>query len=140
MVRSEEDYQTTITIGNHTIIADEPLDVGGTNTGPTPMEIFIGTVGACIAVTTRAYAQRKKWPLEEIVVELEMKRYQRKDYPVYTGDAAFIHEIRECIRFQGSLTDAQKAQLIDVAAKCPIRLILEQPVFFTENHADPQRQ
>src|SRR5260221_12845177 len=135
IVQSDKGYQTTITIGDHTITADEPFHVGGTNTGPTPMEIFVGTVGACVAMTTRAYAQRKNWPLKGITVELDMKRFQRKDYPAYLGDAVYIHEIRESIRFEGSLTDEQKTGLMDVGAKCPIRLVLEHPVIFTENPA-----
>ena len=70
VVRSEQNYRTAIQIRDHVIIADEPLQDGGTDEGPTPMEILVGTVGACIAVTTRAYAKRKNWPLEGISVEL----------------------------------------------------------------------
>jgi uncharacterized OsmC-like protein len=47
------------------------------------MEILIGAIGGCIAVTTRAYAQRKNWSLEDIAVEVEMElclRGARADY------------------------------------------------------------
>ncbi len=60
-VRSEQGYRTAINIRQHTIIADELIQDGGTDTGPTPMEILLGTAGACIVVTTKAYAQRKGW-------------------------------------------------------------------------------
>ena len=81
VVRSEQGYRTAINIRQHTIIADELVQDGGTDTGPTPMEILLGTAGACIAVTTRAYAQRHKWPLETVSVELDMERFKREDYP-----------------------------------------------------------
>lgn len=132
VVRSDKGYQTAISIRNHTVVADELIQDGGTDTGPTPMEIFIGTLGACVAVTTRAYAERKGWPLEEISVELEMKRFKREDYPAYAGEAPYIHEIREQICFEGPLTEEQKERLMSVARKCPIRLALENPVFFVE--------
>lgn len=100
------------------------------------MEILVGTVGACIAVTTRAYAKRKNWPLEGISVELEMERFKREDYPAYTGESPYIHEIRERIQFEGPLTDDQRARLMSVSTKCPVHLTLENPVFFVETLAD----
>ncbi|HVO41698.1 MAG TPA: OsmC family protein [Aggregatilineales bacterium] len=132
VVRSEQGYRTAIQIRHHTIIADELIQDGGTDTGPTPMEILLGTAGACIAVTTRAYAQRKSWPLQDISVELEMERVRREDYPAYSGDAAFVHVIRERIRFEGPLTAEQIDRLMAVASKCPVHLTLENPVFFVE--------
>lgn len=131
-VRTEQGYKTAIQIRHHTVIADELIQDGGTDEGPTPMEILLGTVGACIAVTTQAYAQRKGWQLEGVSVELDMERIKREDYPTYTGDAPFIHEIRERIKFEGSLTDEQRKRLTIIAGKCPVHLTLENPVFFTQ--------
>ncbi len=131
-VRCDEGYQTAIHIRNHTVMADELVQDGGTDTAPTPMEIFIGTIGACIAVTTRAFAQRKGWPLEGISVEIDRQRFKREEYPAYTGDAPYINEFREQIVFEGPLTEQQKEQLMVVARKCPIRLTLQSPVFFVE--------
>ena len=134
-VRSEQGYRTAIHIRNHTVIADELIQDGGSDTGPTPMEILLGTVGACVAVTTQAYAQRKGWPLEGVSVDLEMERIRREDYPAYSGDAAFIHEISEHIVFQGPLTQEQRARLMVIAGKCPVHLTLENPVFFVQQGA-----
>jgi putative redox protein len=131
-VRTEQGYRTAIEIRHHTVMADELIQDGGTDTAPTPMEILLGTVGACIAVTTQAYAQRKGWPLQGVSVTLDMQRIKREDYPNYAGDAAFVHEIREEIRFEGALTEEQKARLLSVAGKCPVHLTLENPVFFAQ--------
>lgn len=132
IVRSEENYRTTIQIRDHIVVADEPLQDGGTDEGPTPLEIFVGTVGACIAVTTRAYARRKNWPLEGISVEVEMQRYKGEDYPGYSGEAPYVHEVREKIRFEGPLTDEQRERLRVIAGKCPVHIVLENPVIFAE--------
>src|SRR5258707_10408149 len=96
------------------------------------MEMLLGTVGACVAVTTRAYAQRKNWPLEGVTVELSIERHRREDYAAYVGEAAFVNEIRERIHFDGPLTDEQRARLMTVSRKCPVHLTLENPVFFVE--------
>jgi putative redox protein len=137
-VRSEQGYRTEITIRHHTILADELVQDGGTDEAPTPMEILVGTIGACIAVTTRAYAQRKGWLLEGISVEVEMERIAREDYPAYSGDAPFVNEVREYIEFEGALTDEQRALLMQIAAKCPVRRVLENPVFFVECAGEEQ--
>ncbi len=131
-VRLDSGYKTTINIRQHTVIADELVQDGGTDVAPTPMEILLGTVGACVAVTTQAYAKRKNWPLEGVSVELDMERIKSADYPAYSGDAPFVHEIREAIHFDGPLTDEQRSRLMGIAGKCPVHLTLENPVFFVE--------
>jgi putative redox protein len=137
-VRLGQGYQTAIHIRQHTVMADELISDGGTDCAPTPMEILLGTVGGCIAVTTQAYAQRKGWPLEGVSVELDMERINREDYPTYSGAAAFVHEIREKIHFDGPLTDEQKSRLKFIAGKCPVHLVLEYPVFFVSDLVDGQ--
>jgi len=135
-VRSEQGYRTAIQIRQHTVIADEPTHDNGTDTGPTPMEILLGTAGACVAVTTRAYAQRKGWPLEDVTVELEMMKIKSEDYPSYKGDAPYVHEIREEITFKGPLTDEQKERLLVIAGKCPVHVVLQNPVFFVHTEEE----
>lgn len=135
-VRTENGYRTAIHVRSHTVFADEPVQDGGTDTAPTPMEIFLGTAGACIAVTTRAYAQRKGWHLKGVSVDLNMERIKRDEYPSYTGDASFVHLIRENIHFEGDLTDEQRDRLLVIAGKCPVHLTLENPVFFLQHVID----
>ncbi len=130
VVRCEQNYRTEIQLREHSLIADEPIQDGGMDEGPTPLEIFTSTIAACVAVTTRAYARRKQWALEEITVEVEMQRYKGDAYASYHGDAPYVHEVREKICFEGALTDEQKARLLAVAAKCPVHMVLDNPVFF----------
>jgi putative redox protein len=135
-IRSEQNYRTAIHIRDHTVIADELVQDGGADEGPTPMELLIGAVGGCIAVTTRAYAQRKHWSLQGISVEVEMERFKSEDYPEYDGDAPYVYVVREQIAFEGSLTDEQKEQLMIIAGKCPVHRVLESPVFFSKTRVD----
>ncbi len=137
-VHLEAGYRTAIQIRQHTVYADELVQDGGTDTAPTPMELMLGSVGGCVAVTTKAYAQRKGWQLEGVSVELEMERIKREDYPAYTGDAPFVHEIRERIHFAGPLSEEQRARLLTIAGKCPVHLTLANPVFFVQQVVEPQ--
>jgi putative redox protein len=137
-VRLNKGYQTAIQIRQHTVMADELISDGGTDIAPTPMEIMAGAVGACVAVTTKAYAQRKGWPLEGVSIELDIERFKSADYAAYEGDAPFVHEIREAVRFEGPLSEEQLARLKEIAGKCPVHRVLENPVFFVEKEFEAE--
>lgn len=132
VVRSAEGYRTAVHARNHVFFADEPLNDSGADSGPTPTEMLLGSLGSCIVITTQMFARRKNWPLESVSVALEIVRIAREDYPAYTGDAAFVHEIRSQIHFEGPLTEEQRARLMTVSGKCPVHLVLANPVFFVE--------
>lgn len=125
-------YKTEITCGDHHFIADEPESVGGTNQGPTPMQMLVGALGACMAITVRLYAERKKWPLEGVEIDVNLERFAGQDYAAYTGDSLFVHEIKNRIVFHGPLDDNQREKLLEIVNKCPVHRVLEHPVFFID--------
>lgn len=128
----KEGYRTEIQSGKHTYYADEPADKGGTDTAPTPSQMAMGALGACIAITLRLYAERKQWPLEGVEVSLDFERFNGKDYDAYDGDELYIHEIRESIVLKGPLDEKQTERLMDIATKCPVRRLIATPSFFVE--------
>src|SRR5258708_1994908 len=65
-------YQTFIKIDNHTVIADEPLTIGGTDAGTSPQGLLLASLGSCTAITLRMYIDRKMWIVDEITVDLEL--------------------------------------------------------------------
>jgi uncharacterized OsmC-like protein len=131
-VHSEEGLRTAIHVRNHTLFADETLDSGGTDTGPTPPELFLGSLGACMVMTSQLYARRKNWPLEEVKIALEEERFKREDYPAYLGDSGYVTEIRYEMAFIGPLSEEQKARLLEIANRCPVHRTLEYPTFFVK--------
>lgn len=112
VVSGPEPFRQSITVGSHTIIADEPVDAGGSDEGPDPHELLLSALGACTAMTLRMYARRKGWPLDRVSVQLSGKK----------GDAAF--EIDRKIALEGVLTEEQQQQLRAIAEKCPVHKTL----------------
>ena len=79
-------FQTILTNGRHEIIGDEPAPYG-TDLGPTPYDFLLMSLGSCVAMTLRMYADRKQWPLEEVEVHLSQERVYHKD----CDDCEFTH-------------------------------------------------
>ena len=119
---TEEKYRSSIQAGKHTFISDEPSDEGGTDLGPTPIQMLAGSLGACTAITLRMYADRKGWPLKQADVDVTINRS--------TPPAVITRQIR----LHGPLDAEQRARLMQIADACPVHKILSAaiPVTTTE--------
>ena len=98
------------------IIADEPLDKGGQDTGFSPKELLAAALSACTSATLRMYADRKGWDLQEVKVETELT------------EAVEQTLITRKLEFTGNLDQEQKARLIAIANACPVHKILSNPI------------
>lgn len=117
-------YQTEILARTHSIVADEPLAAGGTDTGPSPFELLMAALGACTSITLRMYADRKEWPLEEIGVRLRHRRLPPSEQSVGAEGRAREHEISQEVELVGSLDAEQRERLMQIAHRCPVHRAL----------------
>jgi putative redox protein len=118
-------YAQLLTAEGHAIIADEPVDEGGGGLGPSPYDLLLWALGACTAMTLQMYARRKKYPLDEVAVELEHERIHEKDSERSDQDGgARIERLHRRIVVRGELNDAQRDDLLRVAARCPVHKTL----------------
>jgi len=75
IVRGAADgFVQEIIAGPHRLRSDEPISVGGTETGATPYDLLLAAVGSCTSMTMGMYARRRKWPLERVTVRLRHSR------------------------------------------------------------------
>lgn len=109
-------FQVEITAGNTRFHADEPVDVGGLDSGPTPYQLVSAGLAACTAMTLRLYSARKQLPLERAGVAV---RHAKQ--PGTTPADLFTREVT----LEGPLDDAQRAKLLEIADKCPVHRTLE---------------
>ncbi len=94
---------------------DEPVDLGGTGTGPGPYDLLCAALAECSALTVRLYADRKAWPLTGVEVGVRHEK---------TPDESPPDLFHRRIRLEGPLDDEQRARLMDIAERCPVHRTL----------------
>lgn len=118
-----EHFVTRISMRGHLLVADEPTDNGGKDSGPTPTELVLSGLAACTASTLRMYADRKEWELDRIDVEMGITIEK-------TGTGQ-ISRIDSMIRLSGNLEQEQRDRLLEIAGKCPVHRLLTNPIEIT---------
>jgi uncharacterized OsmC-like protein len=117
-------YVENISIGPHTLHADEPLAVGGGDTAPNPYELLLAALGACTAITVQMFAERHHWPLEKVHVQLSHSKGHAADCANCSAPSARLDLAELVVRFEGNLSDEQRRRLMAVAEHCPLHRTL----------------
>lgn len=122
-------FQNNVEIGSHRLIADEPVSVGGLDSGPTPYDFLSIGLGACTSMTLRMYADRKGMDPGVISVEVEHGKIHAADCAECTEDErnsnARIDQFERRIAISGNLDSNQRDSLLKIADKCPVHKTLE---------------
>lgn len=105
-------YVAEAKMRNHFAVIDEPLDAGGGDSAPTPVEYLLTAIGGCVSITLRMYAERKGWDLGEIKVKVHQKEELTSE--------GIKKTLVEEISFEKSITKEQKEKLLEIAGKCPV--------------------
>lgn len=116
-----ENYQVVNSSADHSWKSDEPMDLGGKNTGPTPFELLLSALASCKLITMRMYAERKQWETGKIDIHLSIEQL---------ADKTVIHKE---IVFAGDLTEEQQMRLKEISNRCPVAKMITHPIEFKLN-------
>lgn len=109
--------------GGHTLVVDEPVEAGGSDTGPSPTRLVAAGLASCVAVTVEMYAERKGWDVGavEAGVDFEYEGFVPPSFAV-------------TLRLPPELSDEQRERLLTIARKCPVHKLLagETPVVVSD--------
>ena len=117
-----------IETGRHRLVADEPVEAGGTDTGPSPYELLLAALGACTSMTLSMYARRKHWPLERVTVRLRHDKIHAKDCAECETKEGMLDRIEREISLTGPLDAEQRERLLAIANRCPVHRTLVSEV------------
>lgn len=109
-------YQTIISNGRHSILADEPIKSNGTDLGFSPAELVLAGLAMCKTGTIRFIARKNGWQLTDVTAVLtqEVKR----------GAFGLEVNVNVQIEIDGDLTEEQRATLLREADRCYIHRLL----------------
>lgn len=109
-------YRTEITTENKSFHADEPAELGGADTAPSPPEYLMSALASCTAITLRMYADRKKLEVDRIKVQVTYSKEEFKS--LFTVE----------VSYEGKLETEQEKRFLEIAKMCPIHKILNNPI------------
>jgi putative redox protein len=124
----EGKFTQLVAVGPHVLRADEPVDVGGLASGPSPYDLVLAGLGACTAMTIRMYADLKGLPLERVTVELRHDKIHAQDCAECESRDGKVDRIERIVRLEGTLDAAMRAKLLEIANKCPVHRTLHSEV------------
>lgn len=124
----EGKFAQRIRTEHHMLRADEPVGAGGDDSGPSPYELLLASLGACTSMTLRTYADLKKIPLEKVTVRLKHEKIYAQDCAECETKEGKIDRIDRRIELAGPLDDAQRTKLLEIANKCPVHRTLHSEV------------
>ncbi|WP_217913823.1 OsmC family protein [Miltoncostaea marina] len=116
-------------VRRHSVVVDEPTALGGTDEGPSPVELALAALGTCQAITYRVWAAQLGIPLDSVRVEAEgdidLRRFFGLDDEVRPGFGA----IRLRVMLEGPEPRERYEALAEaVDDHCPVLDLTENPV------------
>jgi uncharacterized OsmC-like protein len=122
------DFLQEVVTGKHHLRADEPVSYGGGDAAPGPYDYLLTALGVCTSMTIGYYARRKQIPVENITVSLRHDRIHAKDCEECETKSGMLDRIDLQVELTGPITPEHRAQLMAIAAKCPVHRTLKSEI------------
>lgn len=84
-----------IGVGRHVVVVDQPAAEGGGDAGPTPTELFVASLAACVGHYARRFLARHGIPADglRVAAEFEMSRARPVRVAAVTLDVVVLAEL-----------------------------------------------
>ncbi len=137
--RQVDGYKIEAHARSHSLIIDQPVAGGGTDSGPTPLEYLFFSLAGCVCTIGHIIARQRKMDVRNISVRVEGEL----DTAVLSGKATEprpgFTSIRVITEIDADMTQEEKEQFLrDIDARCPIsdNLFNRTPVEFIVQQAE----
>ena len=121
-------YHTAVAIRQFSLRADEPTSIGGTDRGPTPVELVLAGLGSCQEIVYATYARILDIPLDAVTVHAEGRLDLRGFYGVAEVPVGFL-DVTYAVEITSPASAEDISRLIAaVDAHCPVLEVLQKPL------------
>lgn len=121
-------FQNVVLAGRHHLLADEPVSVGGLDSGPSPYDYLAAALATCTSMTLRLYADHSKMPLGRLTVGVTHGKLPAAHCEdcgeVVEGRTGNIDRFERTITVEGGADAATAEKLVEIAGKCPVHRTL----------------
>jgi len=98
-------------MGNHKLVIDVPPAMGGSDRGPTPPEVFVASLGSCVAAFVAQYCERNDVNTADLSVDVAFDK---------ADDPSRLVNLKVTINLPHGECKQRKAALQRVAEHCPV--------------------
>jgi putative redox protein len=107
-----------IAIRGHVVHVDQPEPDGGTDTAPTPTELFVASLASCVAFYARRYLKRHDLPQEGLTVTAQAESGAK---PSRVASMTITLTLPE------GVPEEKRQALLAVASHCTVHNTLTHP-------------
>jgi uncharacterized OsmC-like protein len=111
-VRPVEAEEYEIRIDGHVVRVDQPPELGGHGRGPTPTELFVGSLAGCVAYYAGRYLTRHGYGRDGLAVHV--------DFDMATDRPARVGAIRITVEPPAGFPEERVTALVAVASHCTV--------------------
>ncbi|NQT93771.1 MAG: OsmC family protein [Lentisphaerae bacterium] len=116
-VSRKDGIEFGIRVRGHEVTSDMPENQGGHDSGPSPAELFAGSLGACIGMMVQSYCRRHEYEGDvEVSLTLELT-----DSPKRVGAIVVDVELPK------GVPPEKREAIRRMAERCPIHETLKDP-------------
>ena len=105
----------------HIIKTDQPLSQGGENSGPSPFELYLASIGTCAGIYVKSFCDNRKIPTDNIRI------IQTTEFDKESGLPTII---KLDIQLPADFPEKYKASVISVAELCKVKKSIKNPPEF----------
>jgi uncharacterized OsmC-like protein len=107
-----------IRIRGHELVADQPVSDGGDDAGPSPTELFVASLAACVGFYAERYLRRHSLPADGLGVECDFAF--SKERPARVG----VVDLR--LTVPSGFPEERRAGLLAVVEHCTVHNSIRQ--------------
>lgn len=132
-------FQNRVQTVSNSFVMDEPVSVGGLDSGPTPYDLLGAALGGCTAMTLRLYSDHKGYDYGKISVAVTHDKVHAKDCADCSDETkeagGSVEVFAREISIEGLPAD-QVENVLRLADKCPVHKTLHSKVHISTEVKD----
>ena len=117
-VELEERDRYRIGVRGHELWVDQPVEDGGTDSAPTPTELFVAGLASCVAFYAGRFLRRHGLPETGLRVEAV--------FAMATDRPARVESIGLRVRLPHGIPEQRRAALLAVVEHCTVHTSIER--------------